>query len=53
MFPSRETAGSSGAEMRFLQVPFLLMLSCLPSEGQEQAMDVGGQVMDVGGGSDL
>jgi hypothetical protein len=35
------------AEMRFLQVPFLLMLSGLPSEGQEQAQE---QPMDVGRG---
>jgi hypothetical protein len=35
------------AEMRFLQVPFLLMLSCLPSEGQERAQE---QAMDVGRG---
>jgi hypothetical protein len=31
--------------MRFLQVPFLLMLSCVPSKAQEQAMDVGGGVI--------
>jgi len=31
--------------MRVLLVPFLLMLPCLPSESQEQAMDVGGGVI--------